>query len=601
MMDAMSAGILIVEDEGIVARDLQQALDEMGYDAFAIAASGEEAVSQATQRWPDVVLMDIRIKGQEDGIQTAALLKKKLPVIVIYLTAHADESILSRAKRTEPAGYLVKPVKNAELRSMIEIALYKRDLDEGRDKLRRVEQRLHTISENVPVAIAYFERDGRVQFANQVFRDLVPCRENPLGMSAMAFLGERLYRESYASRQRALLGEDAHFVVDLERNGRRRTYEVTYLPDHDPGGAVRGVYALGYDVSERERLSADLRQAHVDLQTILNYVPASITSWKLDLTIRFANDMAKSRFGIALNAGSEGHLRELLGAEIYERFLPHIERALAGQPTVYDQSDDDGDGHFRYSQNHFIPQVEDGNVVGLYALAFDVTELRRSHEQVRQLAQRLETVREEERRAVALILHDGLAQDLFAIKLSLDALNTQSKPYAGINALCREIGAAITRCMEDTRTIANELRPVTLSLFGAGPAIAEYARRFGERAGLTVRVEESPDLPRLDEPRQLLLFRAAQEALTNVAQHAGASTVRIDIRAADGDVILEVTDDGVGIDPEKMHKPRSLGLLGLKERLEALGGALIVARASPHGTTLRLRIPQIAADPDPTP
>jgi CheY-like chemotaxis protein len=117
-----SPAILIVEDERIVAKDLQQTLMEMGYDAFAIASSAEEAVAYACTKCPDVVLMDIRIKGQDDGIQTAAILKKKFPVSVIYLTAHADEAMIDRAKRTEPDGYLLKPVQSVELRSMIEIA-----------------------------------------------------------------------------------------------------------------------------------------------------------------------------------------------------------------------------------------------------------------------------------------------------------------------------------------------------------------------------------------------------------------------------------------------------------------------------------------------
>jgi diguanylate cyclase (GGDEF)-like protein/PAS domain S-box-containing protein len=135
-------GILVVEDETIVAKDLQQSLRDMGYDAFATAASAEDAIARASERCPELVLMDIRLKGQSDGIKTAAIIKQKCRSAVIFLTAHADDATIQRAKKTEPYGYLLKPVKSAELRSMIEIALYRRELDDAREKAAQLESKL---------------------------------------------------------------------------------------------------------------------------------------------------------------------------------------------------------------------------------------------------------------------------------------------------------------------------------------------------------------------------------------------------------------------------------------------------------------------------
>jgi signal transduction histidine kinase len=131
--------VLLVEDEQIIARDLQQTLIEMGYDAFAIADCAEAALARAAERCPDIVLMDIRIKGPLDGIQTAALLQEKFPVSVIYLTAHADAPMIERAKKTEPYGYLLKPVKAAELRAALDIASYRRELEAARTQMQRLE------------------------------------------------------------------------------------------------------------------------------------------------------------------------------------------------------------------------------------------------------------------------------------------------------------------------------------------------------------------------------------------------------------------------------------------------------------------------------
>ncbi len=134
--------ILIVEDERIVAKDLRETLSEMGYDVIGIARSSDEAIACASARRPDLVLMDIRISGLRDGIETAAVLKEALGLPVIYLTAFADEAMVERAKGTEPYGYLLKPVKTAELRSMIEIAVYKSALDNARKEAAQFERTL---------------------------------------------------------------------------------------------------------------------------------------------------------------------------------------------------------------------------------------------------------------------------------------------------------------------------------------------------------------------------------------------------------------------------------------------------------------------------
>ena len=129
MSRSRSPAVLVVEDESIVAHDLQQTLASLGYDAFGIAASADEALARASEKRPDVVLIDVRIKGRTDGIKAAQLLQQRFSVPVVYLTAHADDATLERAKQTRPYGYLLKPVKPAELKSAIEIALFRHETD----------------------------------------------------------------------------------------------------------------------------------------------------------------------------------------------------------------------------------------------------------------------------------------------------------------------------------------------------------------------------------------------------------------------------------------------------------------------------------------
>lgn len=117
--------ILVVEDETIVAKDIQCTLARLGYRAPAAATSGEEALRKAAEIRPDLVLMDIVLKGPMDGVETARELRARYAVPVVYLTAYADDYALERAKTTEPAGYLLKPFQMAELRPTIEMALHR--------------------------------------------------------------------------------------------------------------------------------------------------------------------------------------------------------------------------------------------------------------------------------------------------------------------------------------------------------------------------------------------------------------------------------------------------------------------------------------------
>lgn len=117
--------ILIVEDERIVAADLQQMLRELGYDAFAIAATGADAVALSRQSRPDIALMDIRIRGLLDGVETAMQLRREFNTAVIFLTAHTDDATLQRAMHAEPYGYLLKPVNAPLLRTTIELTSHR--------------------------------------------------------------------------------------------------------------------------------------------------------------------------------------------------------------------------------------------------------------------------------------------------------------------------------------------------------------------------------------------------------------------------------------------------------------------------------------------
>ena len=129
--------IMIVEDEVVVSTDLQAKLEKLGYSVDTVVRYGEKVIESALRDQPDLVLMDIKLKGKMDGVEAARILQKRLGVPIVFLTAFTDDTTLKRAKVTGPFGYLKKPVRLEELRINIEIALYKSKMERERDELIR--------------------------------------------------------------------------------------------------------------------------------------------------------------------------------------------------------------------------------------------------------------------------------------------------------------------------------------------------------------------------------------------------------------------------------------------------------------------------------
>lgn len=137
--------ILVVEDESIVAKDIQGSLKKLGYLVPTTVSSGEKAIEEIEENRPDLVLMDIMLKGQMTGIEAANIIKERFGIPVIFLTAYADENTLSKAKISEPYGYIIKPFKEKELQTTIEMAIYKAEKDE---ELKKERDLYHSIIEN---------------------------------------------------------------------------------------------------------------------------------------------------------------------------------------------------------------------------------------------------------------------------------------------------------------------------------------------------------------------------------------------------------------------------------------------------------------------
>jgi len=161
--------ILVVEDERLVAKHIENMVWGLGYEVAAVEATGEDAVRTALEKLPDLVLMDIMLQGEMDGITASEQIWDRAAIPVVYLTAYADESTLERAKVTEPFGYLLKPFEERELYTAIEMALYKHKMDM---RLKERERWLATILASIGDGVISTDKEGKVSFMNSVAETL---------------------------------------------------------------------------------------------------------------------------------------------------------------------------------------------------------------------------------------------------------------------------------------------------------------------------------------------------------------------------------------------------------------------------------------------
>jgi two-component system cell cycle sensor histidine kinase/response regulator CckA len=156
--------VLVVEDEAIVARDIQVALEGLGYDVPAVAYSGDEAIEKAEQTHPDLALMDIVLPGSIDGIEAAEQIWSRFDIPVVFVTAYADDETLRRTKATELCGYILKPFEDRELHVNIQMALFKHDKD---NKLRERENRYRELAKSLPQTVFEVDQTGTLTFASR--------------------------------------------------------------------------------------------------------------------------------------------------------------------------------------------------------------------------------------------------------------------------------------------------------------------------------------------------------------------------------------------------------------------------------------------------
>lgn len=226
------------------------------------------------------------------------------------------------------------------------------------------------------------------------------------------------------------------------------------------------------------------------------------------------------------------------------------------------------------------------------ALARRVRDLAEANAQLQRLTSQVIDAQEEERRRISRELHDDTAQALTSVLLRMRLLARQPVPDHVREGLIEALEMTAT-ALDGVRRMAIDLRPSTLDDLGLGPAVESYARAFSERTGIAVKVRVHANGERLPRDRELIVYRVVQEALTNIAKHAEASAVEVELRVEGDHLIATVRDDGHGfpVSDTLASRERGLGLFGMQERAALAGGYLDLRSEPGAGTIVTLVVP----------
>ncbi|HEY9782527.1 MAG TPA: response regulator [Leptolyngbyaceae cyanobacterium] len=269
----IDANILIVEDENIVAKDIETRLKKFGYQVFGLVSTGEEAIKKVTEKAPDLVLMDIRLKGKMDGVETAQLIHQNFDIPVIFITANADEKTLERAKITEPFGYIIKPFKEKELKTTIEITLNKYQMER---KLKQSEQWLATVLKSIGDGVITSDAIGTITFMNPVAEELTGWKQQ----DAFGKKATEIFKITHADThtliehpisqalRQGVTVELPERTLLISKNGVEIPIDDSAAPIKDEKGNIMGAVLVFRDITERQRAQA-VQQKQIEQERLV--------------------------------------------------------------------------------------------------------------------------------------------------------------------------------------------------------------------------------------------------------------------------------------------------------------------------------------------
>lgn len=476
------------------------------------------------------------------------------------------------------------------------------------------EREFRTLAENIPDHIIRYDGNARKIYINSATVRLMGVEPGALlGQTPEETHGDArtMKIDELAIRLRLVLatGEPQEMEVTLHHAEKgTQIHNVRCVAEYDEQGKIVGALMVSRDITERKRMEEELVYREHKYRTLAENSPSIIVRYDLDCRRVYVNPAYVRETGITIDDAFNvvpdiqwGASMDI-SAQEYRAMLKRVMATRMPAETFIAWRHPKTGLITDYAVQVVAEQGPEGNVLGALMLGHNVTALKgaerrleESHVQLRGLAARVETVREEERKRIARDMHDELGQYLTALRMGVSVLRMQSGGNApAILEQARSLSALVDKTIQVTREMAASLRPAPLDL-GVVSALEWLVEEFSRNTGVPCKLDTAEDEIGLDDTHSTAIFRMVQESLTNVARHADASQVEIRFHRHGDDYLLNVSDNGKGFDLSA-PSAKSFGLVGLRERALMLGGEVAISSAPDHGTTVRVRIPVTATE-----
>jgi PAS domain S-box-containing protein len=621
---ARLASILIVEDEAIVALDLKTQLEDMGYEVMGIADNGEEALRLARQRRPDLALMDVRLKGEMDGVEVAAAAARELQLPVLYLTSYSDPDTVQRAAHTGPYGYLTKPFELKELRAGIEVALYKSRMER---RLRESERWFTATLRCVQDGVLITEADGRVRFLNAAGEAMTGWTAEEAGGRPIAqLLGFAGAQDGQTSAERALREGRAIGVLHarrlLARDGREMPVDESAAPIDDEQGHRLGAVVVLRDVTERLQHEERLRSSEQRFRSAFDHAPLGMALVSLDGHFILVNDALCRLLGSDAARLKERSQTELTHPDDVAHESSRLRELLVGGTAIVQFEK-------RYCPNDEAEPVytlvsvsllrERGDPVCYLYQVHDLTAQKKATEQLAELAaQRMKLEAAEMATRARNEFLSRMSHELrtplnavlgFAQLMKMQGVGGDRKLAAYTDHILQagqHLVALVDDVLELQRSATGRL-PLHLDRIPLNNFVGEtldFLAPLSDEYRVRVRHVIAPSLHVCADKGRL------HQVLLNVGSNAvkynkpGGEVLWRAEAAVPGHVRLVVEDTGCGMSPDdlarlfqpfqRLGKERStipgtgLGLLIARSLMEEMGGSITVASEAGVGTSVCL-------------
>jgi len=389
------ASILIVEDEGIVARDLRYRLETMGYKVAGMTSTGDEAVLKAWELRPDLVLMDIVLKGDLDGIESARMMRERADIPVVYLTAYADEETIQRTEASGPFGYLVKPFEDRELEACIEVALFKHRSER---ELRASETRFRSTVQMAQDAVLIADAEHHIIIWNRGAERMFGYRsEEVVGTPLENLFPEKdaqAFRESLArSSPGSAAPPQTGLVEHSARRKDRSDFPVEYSTAVWDAEGRRFFGIIIRDVTERKLAERALAESEKQYRTLVTSLQEGVGMTDAEDRLVYVNPAFSEMLGYAKEELLGKALSALIPADDHPRINAETELRKRGQKSRYELQMMRKDGEKRDIQVSAAPWTDEGGAfLGTIGAMTDITDARRAHTELQEKTDFLEAV-----------------------------------------------------------------------------------------------------------------------------------------------------------------------------------------------------------------